>query len=546
MISTRRVPQCRVAFVGQRVLVAEGNQLVSVTTTKQLNQPAGTFEIVLLPTRSQWDDGNGTTERRGQRDQAFQGDIHDTVFWLEMLAPMTLVQIQMSAAHLPQNSRVFVPPVHVNRATTGGVRADSSYILMLGIVDTVTFDKVMTPQGPQRAVRVVGRDLGRALTDDTHVSFPFPIMDPGTKDLPPQALVYHPSDSRQSDIDDLNTRYFLRKGGGITSQAASVPGFVDTRSWKDLLLTLNTVQDVMSAVLYNAPGLNVTLLNGENLRSYIPAGEDIAPDVGAIRFLATYLLMGSGSVWSLLSRMTPQPWCEMFVDTVGAQARLIVRRPPWGRTPNQVQQELTRMKKTRRNLVTIDSVPLWDTDQVTTSACQVTQDAYHVVSESEVLSLSVGKSDREVINLYLPTALKSLGSRMSREQSAGITPPIVHTESIRRYGMRVFQPDNTWWSVPSHDGEDEISIVGELARDNLRLFFYFKDISTYLSGQLVLQGRPEIRIGDHVYLKEMDRIFYVESVSNQWQFGGQMLTTVQVSRGQPLTIPDTPLTPSVF
>lgn len=55
----------------------------------------------------------------------------------------------------------------------------------------------------------------------------------------------------------------------------------------------------------------------------------------------------------------------------------------------------------------------------------------------------------------------------------------------------------------------------------------------YLSGRLDMRGAPEIRVGYRLDIDERDMSFYVEGVNHSWKYPDKMMTSLQVTRGQP-------------
>ena len=73
----------------------------------------------------------------------------------------------------------------------------------------------------------------------------------------------------------------------------------------------------------------------------------------------------------------------------------------------------------------------------------------------------------------------------------------------------------------------------QLARWSLLQDHWFQHNSEYLSGSVEMRGAPEIRVGYRLDLPDRALSFYVESVNHSWQFPNDMVTILQVTRGQP-------------
>lgn len=80
---------------------------------------------------------------------------------------------------------------------------------------------------------------------------------------------------------------------------------------------------------------------------------------------------------------------------------------------------------------------------------------------------------------------------------------------------------------------DNKAIRYQLLRWCLLQDHWFQHNKEYLSGTITLRGAPDIRVGYRLDLPDRGLSFYVESVTHNWQYPGQMLTTLAVTRGQP-------------
>lgn len=543
-----RNPKCAIAFLTEQEIIVDSEQIVSVETSKSLGEPAGTFRILLKP-NSLVGTKNNTSNPADITPQGstVSPGVPDTqIDWLTHLRPMTLVQIAFTERNFPADLKF-------TQVTNGraSLDLDAVEITMLGVIDSVSMTKQITAGGPQRYIQILGRDMGRAFMDDTHFVFPFPFNDaPDPKDGSlstdqKRGLAYYLNGTPEQQKEAVG-RYFF--AGTKDSDGNDIP------SWRTAYLTGN-VGDIIFAIHDNAPGINVQLANGSNLKDYLPLPL-LDNDIASIPFIGAKLMLSSGSVWSLLQEVVPNPFGEMFVDTVGNSARLIIRRPPWGRPFREQTEQIDKLARTyvdaRSNTVsTANPNPvadylrnkgtLWDTDEVTNTDCRVIPgQKFHDIFDEDTLELNLGKSDREVVNLFFTKASANwAGDETSPIMSAALVTPMLDILSIGRYGLRMYSPEDSWWNPRSPlkgDGtSDEApgkNILAELLLDNLRLYFWFRDNDSMLSGQMVIRGRPEVRIGDYVRLPAEGLVFYVEAVNNRWVYGQPFITTLSLSRGQ--------------
>lgn len=532
-----RNPGTQVIFLGEETFAYDSDLLLSVETVKTMGQPAGTFRIVLKATAAP-DQKSGALNLSGVGESDITAnwgdpDSNEGGFWFARIKPMMLVQIIFSSKRVT-NRLGFATPTSSGIVggsdSNGTINALVEEITMLGVVDTVSLIKQVGPGGNQRVIQVTGRDMGRCFTDDTHFVFPFPFLNPKTGQ-PTNGLVHYLNGTAEK-IKKLVARYFFR------SKDDDVPQFRD-------IYARGTVGEVIDTLFENASGLDVKLRNNVSLRDYLP--KPLFPDVSirSIPFLGQRLLTASGSVWSLFQQVVPKPFGEMFVDTVGNRARMIIRRPPWGRLWKDLPEQLDKLIEQRGNVsdpiaayVRSKKGTLWDRDEVVTTPCRVVDRNYHEIIDREIIAMNLSKSDREVVNLYWTLASSNwAGGEKSPYHTAGLVTPMMDVESVAKYGLRMYSQENSWWNpkeVDSYGLYGKVNIQAELILDNLRLYFWFRDNAQLISGSLTIRGRSTIRIGDYVKLMNEDHIFYVESVANSWTYGGSFITTLGLTRGQPV------------
>jgi len=73
----------------------------------------------------------------------------------------------------------------------------------------------------------------------------------------------------------------------------------------------------------------------------------------------------------------------------------------------------------------------------------------------------------------------------------------------------------------------------QLLRWTLLQDHWYQHNLEYLSGTIQMRGAPEIRVGYRLDILDREMSFYVEGVNHTWTFPNQLITTLNVSRGQP-------------
>lgn len=576
-------------FLGETWRGIEQESLMAVSTEKSLGKPAGSFQIIIKVSNRISRSANSTSaEDPAKTLEDVAGGVN---FWLDTLRPMMLVRIKMQPMLRAQDP----PPSNLDPATLTLL----TNLTMLGCIDTVGIQKSMSPEGPVRTVVVTGRDLGKLFTDDAHYTFAWAALITDASN-PAKSGVIIPTDATATtkQIQDFITRYYVRDASSLQTE-----------------LIAETVGQAINVLYKKASALDVVLSDTSKLQNYLPYPL-IAENVAPIPFFGgSGFFQMTGSVWAMFEYVVPKPWGEVFVDTVGDQARLIVRRPPWGRAwegqQEMLDQVLARVQKvadtsqdamktalanssatpihsttgasltnltgatryttiepgdteagqlndllevTNKGMGQITALTamggaLWHYDEFQDLAgrTRVTNEPYHVVTDKEVINMTLSKGDREALNLFFPfPGSMFMHGDEDPMMAAQLVPPVLDIDSVLRYGLRLFQAENRWWmpkDQPVTDGSGGIDFLSQLLLDTIRVYLYFRHNAEYLSGTIHIMGRDEIRIGDHLVLNEFNEsnptLFYVEGVSNSWQFGSEFVTSLTVTRGQPLYLPQT-------
>ncbi len=113
----------------------------------------------------------------------------------------------------------------------------------------------------------------------------------------------------------------------------------------------------------------------------------------------------------------------------------------------------------------------------------------------------------------------------STTQTAGVVNQATQAASQQSLGSAVTTPG----------GIDTAHSRKLMARWLLLQDHWYQHNPEYLSGEIVMRGAPEIRVGYRLDILERNTSFYVEAVNHQWSYGeeGKMTTTLSVTRGQP-------------
>ncbi len=182
------------------------------------------------------------------------------------------------------------------------------------------------------------------------------------------------------------------------------------------------------------------------------------------------------------------------------------------------------------------------------------------INSSDVLSASLGRGDQDVLTGFDFIPVTELGEDQVYYQR-DISPQFRHL-LIRRHGMRMMFrtsefsgpvipgtgrfPDEKIDLGSDFSGNPVFILSRQIAASfagymTLRIVtitdHWYQHNLEYLNGTIVLRPMPGIRVGYRLDWVDRDLSFYVESVQHAYQYPGMMLTTIKVTRGQPLSRP---------
>lgn len=159
------------------------------------------------------------------------------------------------------------------------------------------------------------------------------------------------------------------------------------------------------------------------------------------------------------------------------------------------------------------------------------------IRDADVFGSSLGRSDQDTYNLI--TLYSSNPLMQSYRYLLVEFVPTLTQVSIERHGLRVLDAQTKFASTTA-DPEchitgtpiDNVAVRKNIIRWSLLLDHWNQHNIEYLSGTIQLRGMPELRVGYRLDWIGRSESYYVESVSHTWKYPGEMITSVQVSRGQ--------------
>jgi len=223
----------------------------------------------------------------------------------------------------------------------------------------------------------------------------------------------------------------------------------------------------------------------------------------------------SGNLWQLAQEWSDPAFCELFGDTVlPLQDQINMESSP----------DQTVMQVTFRDRPFLAVTP--QTAFPVGMASSYFSLPMHTINQQDVVGMDIGRAGSERFNTFL------LSPQTTQEMAAAsvdMAGPLWNTDDIKYHGLRRFD-------IVSHYVVEDPTLIN-LTQGQRYLLQDWHCMNPYLlSGNIYLgRGFPEIHIGEKVSLlgkdPTLDKTFYVESVSHNWQFGSTTKTTLGVTRG---------------
>ena len=158
---------------------------------------------------------------------------------------------------------------------------------------------------------------------------------------------------------------------------------------------------------------------------------------------------------------------------------------------------------------------------------------YCVIYNEDCVSESYSRGDFGLVN-FLEYWGNTVGDVNAQRLFLGTVMPIITPVSVYRFGIRVLTQSTKHVQAlltgeVDHDHQKNVLLRWVVLQD-----MWNQHNHELLSGSVSLRGLPGIRVGYRIDRPELNLSFYVEGVSHNWTFPGQLITQLRVSRGQPM------------
>lgn len=360
---------------------------------------------------------------------------------------------------------------------------DHQHWSFMGLVDRVVRTRGFAGNTPSRQIQVSGRDL--------------------TKILVNHQIYYN---EYETGGIARNFRFFF-EGENLTGDPVKM------------------VKTVIKIFREQDKKLNLRLVGNRPLHFYLDTESELQRDERrADDDFVTYhksLPEYRGSVWALMESFANRPWNEMFIDTFptrekngsDTQSHLVLRPTPFD------EKLWDGLSAREAGFIPADRL----------------HGGAHRIEPPEIMQLSLGRSDQEVINWYFvyPTLYWGLDER---EFKSMITH-YIDEDSIHRYGLKVTNFTTKYGMEKLLGGDGKLGrnsdFVEMARRESERFHEWYKRNPEYESGTLLVKGRSWYHVGDPVYLTENGYRYYCEGVRQMYTFGGIRSTQIRLTRGWP-------------
>lgn len=160
------------------------------------------------------------------------------------------------------------------------------------------------------------------------------------------------------------------------------------------------------------------------------------------------------------------------------------------------------------------------------------------IKSADVISSTVGRSDNDTTNFFSMYAESSIGKTYKNIMKEFM--PITNPISIARNGLRAREYSSRFANYSRdqlcNEENDTNPVTEQTIRNMVRwlllLDHWEQHNIEYLTGDVQLRALPELRVGYRLDWEDRKESYYVESVSHSWAYGKEMVTSIQVSRGQ--------------
>lgn len=156
----------------------------------------------------------------------------------------------------------------------------------------------------------------------------------------------------------------------------------------------------------------------------------------------------------------------------------------------------------------------------------------YIIKNEDIISYGFIEDDSQIYSSTYVTTEPPLGTQEATP--AGYFAGAYRDDNVvLKYGIRIFVANNPLIRSSQYEND----IIPSLAELSANVTAYAKSLHQRLlagryQGQITIPGRVELEINRPVYIPIRNRIYYVESLTHNFTFGGSFTTTLSLSYGR--------------
>lgn len=154
----------------------------------------------------------------------------------------------------------------------------------------------------------------------------------------------------------------------------------------------------------------------------------------------------------------------------------------------------------------------------------------HDLQAEDVLDEDLSFSDDEHYNLFWAgTTINPLGIDLKR-----VSPPMMNENNVKRYGISPLEVQIEGLAMDASDAEHPTLLEDLSKKYTQKLKDWFENNHVYLNGSMTVRGQGDYKIGHRLLRKGINREFYIEGVTQSFSVFDKWETTLQLTRGMGL------------
>jgi hypothetical protein len=355
------------------------------------------------------------------------------------------------------------------------ISLNGSTTTMMGIVDRVKKSTRITGSAGKRVVTIIGRSLGAIWEFDLIKYFP----------------------------NALKLDAELNRSNVALQQGEIQLGFMNKPIYEAILKIYRLL-----------PALKITVgKNGnENLEKFIDVGSELWVRSDE-KLFNSQLSPYSGSIWDYFKQYVITDFNELWTDSKDGKLYLRSRPKPFSvLDPENVINAVGGSGQIGWNTITNWMDP---------------NKSYHRVREADITREDLNIDHSSGFSVFSVLA----GDRFAGGQAVEYAtfPPLIDQDLVHEIGMREYPARVPYIPINSDSTVNDGTLAKfKFYRD--KLYFWNRDNHRMEYGTIGIRGEADIRAGDKI-LTDNGMMYYVPSVSNNYEYGKSFTTNLTVEKG---------------